>query len=211
MDVPLSNVSGTSAVAFPHDRSTTGNNASNPPETQPAGTEKVTSKVIGAKAENIHYIHRQAVRIITTNDEAEIILIHAKKGDYYKLPGGGIEEGEDHRLAGVREAKEETGCKVALARDCFAMTEEFRNDLHQISYCYAAHLVEDTGAIELTDDELVDGLQHEWVSVRAAIAKMKASQPTSALGRFIKERDLYFVEKYADKNGEELPSVGQRV
>ena len=207
MDVPLRNVSGRNAVAFPLDRGTA-NNASNPPETQPAGTEKVTSKVIGAKAENVHYTDRQAVRIVITREKAEIILLHAKKDNYYKLPGGGIEEGEDHHLAGAREAKEETGCKVTLDRDCFAMTEEWRNDLHQISYCYAAHLVEDTGAIELTDDELVDGLQHDWVSVRAAIEKMKASQPTSALGRFIKERDLYFVEKYVDMNGEWLPSVG---
>ena len=80
------------------------------------------------------------------------------------------------------------------------MTEEFRNDLHQTSYCHAAHLVQDTGAIALTDGELVDGLQHEWISVPAAIEKMKASQPTSELGRFIEERDLYFVEKYKDAN-----------
>ena len=201
MDGPLRNVSARNTVAFPHDRSTA-NNASNPPETQPAGTEKVPSKVIGAKAENVHYIDRQAVRIVATNADAEIILLHAKKDNYYKLPGGGIEKGEDHRLAGVREAKEETGCKVTLDIDCFAMTEEWRGNLHQMSYCYAAHLVEDTGAIELTDDELVDGLQHEWVSVRAAIEKMQASQPASALGRFIKERDLYFVEEYAGRNGE---------
>ena len=200
MDLPLSNVSGRTAVALPSHR-TTDDNASHDPETQPASTVKATSKVIGIKAENIHYIDRQAVRIITTNDKAEIILIHAKKGNYYKLPGGGIEEGEDHHLAGEREAQEETGCKVALDLDCFATTEEFRNDLHQISYCYTAHLLEDTGATSLTDDELVDGLQHEWSSVPAAIEKMRASQPASELGRFIRERDLFFVEKFADGSG----------
>ena len=162
-------------------------------------------RAIGVKAEGVQYVDRHAVRIITKSDKDEIVIIYAKKGNYYKLPGGGVEKGEDHRIAGEREAMEETGCKVTLDRDCFAVTEEWRNDLHQISYCYAARLVEDTGAIELTEDELVDGLQHEWISIRAAIEKMKASQATSELGRFIRERDLYFVETYADRNGASLP------
>ena len=86
--------------------------------------------------------------------------------------------------------------QILLRRDR-GMEERLTSDL----YCYVAYLVEDTGVTELTDDELVDGLQHESISIPAAIERMKASQPTSELERFIKERDLFFVEKYADAKG----------
>lgn len=122
MDIPPSNASG---VVFPTDCSTL-DNASNPQEIHTA-TENAF-KVIGVRAE----VNRHAIRIITTSGKGEIILIYVKKGNYYKLPGGGIEESENHRLAGEREVKEETGCKVVLEKYYFAVTEEWRNDLHQI-------------------------------------------------------------------------------
>jgi hypothetical protein len=58
-------------------------------------------------------------------------------------------------------------------------------------------MVEDTGRPELTDLESAEGLSHRWVSVEDAIEAMRAVQPTSGLGKFIKERDLFFVEKFA--------------
>jgi len=75
--------------------------------------------------------------------------------------------------------------------------EEWRNDLHQHSYCYVARLLEDTGRPELTEQELAEGLKHEWLSVPEAIAAIRNSKPTSELGKFIKERDLFFVESFA--------------
>jgi len=75
--------------------------------------------------------------------------------------------------------------------------EGWRNDLHQHSYCYVASLLEDTGRPELTEQELAEGLKHEWLRVPEAIAAIKSSKPISELGKFIKERDLFFVETYA--------------
>ena len=82
--------------------------------------------------------------------------------------------------------------------ECIATLEERRNDLHQISYCYKGTLVEDTGKIYLTEDELADELgKHGWVNVETALEKMRACRPTSELGKFNRERDLFFVETYA--------------
>jgi 8-oxo-dGTP diphosphatase len=158
---------------------------------------KRPSKTIGVQKKDLNYVERLAVRAITKNDKDEIIIIYAKRDNYYKLPGGGIESDEDHKLAVEREAMEETGCSVHVKGDCIAQVEEWRNDLHQFSYCYEASLVKDTGVLELTEDEVGDGLQHEWASISVALEKMKGVQPTSELGRFIKERDVFFVEAFA--------------
>lgn len=41
-----------------------------------------------------------------------VAMIHSLKYDYYKFPGGGIEEGEDNVSALIREVREETGLIV---------------------------------------------------------------------------------------------------
>lgn len=153
------------------------------------------SKTIGTK-QNIKYEERLAVRVIAKNDRDQILIIHAKKDSYYKLPGGGIEANEDHIIAAKREALEETGCIVVVEGSCIGEVEEWRNDLHQFSYCYVGKLVDDTGVIELTEEEVEDGLKHEWMSIGTALGKMKSAEPTSELGRYIQERDIFFVETF---------------
>jgi 8-oxo-dGTP diphosphatase len=155
-------------------------------------------KVIGNKQTDVKYNDRKAVRVIVVNPDQEMVILYASKDGYYKLPGGGVEADEDHQVAGEREVMEETGCKAAMDAECIATSEEWRNDLHQISYCYRARLLEETGKTQLMEDELADGLgSHRWMCVETALKKMKAGQPTSEVGRFIKERDLFFVEAYA--------------
>jgi len=125
-------------------------------------------KVIGAK-EDRGYVERVAVRIVLHNEANEVVIVWAEKGNYFKLPGGGVEDSEHHLLAVEREAMEETGCKVRVRKDCIAVSEEWRNELHQLSYCYEARLVENTGAVQLTEDEIADGLKHQWCSYKEAM------------------------------------------
>jgi 8-oxo-dGTP pyrophosphatase MutT (NUDIX family) len=44
--------------------------------------------------------------------EGKIGMVHSLKYDYYKFPGGGIESGENHLQALVREVREESGLVV---------------------------------------------------------------------------------------------------
>jgi len=54
---------------------------------------------------------RPSVRGIIIQN-GKVAMVHSKKYDYYKYPGGGIEPGEDQRATLVREVKEESGLVV---------------------------------------------------------------------------------------------------
>lgn len=54
---------------------------------------------------------RPSVRGIIVKD-GRIAMMHSLKYDYYKLPGGGIEEGESFEDTLVREVREESGLIV---------------------------------------------------------------------------------------------------
>lgn len=51
---------------------------------------------------------RPSVRSIVIH-ENKVAMVHSIKYNYYKFPGGGIEAGESHADALIRETLEETG------------------------------------------------------------------------------------------------------
>ena len=56
--------------------------------------------------------YRPSVRGIIFNKDNLISLIYSQKYHFYKLPGGGIEEGENYLETLIREVDEETGLTV---------------------------------------------------------------------------------------------------
>lgn len=54
---------------------------------------------------------RPSVRGILIRD-GKIAMVHSLKYDYYKFPGGGMEDGESLELALLREVAEESGLQV---------------------------------------------------------------------------------------------------
>ena len=161
-----------------------------------AAIHAVHHKVIGSRQLAVTYRDRISVRVVVFNATGEVALMRCAKEDYYKLPGGGVEPGEDQATAAQRELLEETGCLIRL-RDggCFATTEEFRRHNHQVSFCYRADLVEDTGRLDLTEEELEDELTCCWMPAVEARRVMDAAVPTSEFGRFVRERDLWVLDR----------------
>ena len=43
------------------------------------------------------YYFRRAVRAVLSDRNGQIALMYAKQRDYYKLPGGGVDEGDDEK------------------------------------------------------------------------------------------------------------------
>ncbi len=62
--------------------------------------------------ENWTPFRRDSARAIIHLDDDKLALVYAKKLGYYKFPGGGIHQGENHNTALLREVQEETGLLV---------------------------------------------------------------------------------------------------
>ena len=119
---------------------------------------------------------RRAARTILVNDKGEVALMNVTKGNYYKIPGGGIEYSEDIIEAVHREAREEAGCEIKIV-DELGMIIEYRplQELLQISYCYVSKVTK-AGAPSFTDEEIADGYGLEWHSLDDALALMRKTQ-----------------------------------
>lgn len=89
---------------------------------------------------------------------------------------------------------EETGCNIKVVGDFIATAKEYRGDLHRTSDCYCAEFLEDTGVMALTDDEVVHGLEHERLCVERVIDKIEGCEPSTEMGKSIRERDVFLLE-----------------
>ncbi|MCQ2578761.1 MAG: NUDIX hydrolase [Treponema sp.] len=116
---------------------------------------------------------RPSVRgIIFSN--GKIALVHSLKYDYYKLPGGGIEAGEDYRQALYREVLEETGIQIHSGSvkeygQIIRKEKGLYDDLFiQENFYYLARPL---GIKEqkLDDYEAEEGFTLEWVTLEHAI------------------------------------------
>lgn len=69
--------------------------------------------------------------------EGKVVLIHRKKRghEYWVFPGGGVEKGEGHEEAIVREVKEETSLDVTKVT--YAFDYKNKKGVHPIFYCEA--------------------------------------------------------------------------
>lgn len=113
--------------------------------------------------------HGRTCGIIKQGDK--FLIMRVNKTNYYHIPGGHIEIGEDSKTGVIREIKEEIGCDVQEAR-LFAIQENFwtRNEkeCHGIEFYY---IIKPKHKLEMKDYERVENdkgeemlLEFKWVT-----------------------------------------------
>lgn len=132
---------------------------------------------------------REASRGVFFDDEDRIAFLYVAKHDYHKLPGGGIEEGEDRLQALKREMVEETGCDIEVTGEV-GMVLEYRSEqnLLQTSYCYYGKIIS-KGIPKFTEKEQANGFQVTWMTLDEAIRTVENDHAKNYLGARVQKRD----------------------
>ena len=107
---------------------------------------------------------RYGARGIVIDKEGKIAVIYKKNKNEYKLPGGGVDKGEDFKEAFKRECMEEIGCSIENVEYLFDIEEDHINDnFKQISKVYIAKVKEKLESNNLTEQAKEIGLISEIV------------------------------------------------
>ncbi len=140
--------------------------------------------------------YRHASRAVLLDENELVPILYVAKRDFHKLPGGGVEEGEDLIEALRRECIEEIGCEIEV--DCeIGQTVETRRKkhLHQTCYGYLGKVTKNLGVLNFTQEEIDDGYEVKWVPIDKAIELLHNDDPTDYNAKFIRLRELAILEK----------------
>lgn len=119
-------------------------------------------------------ITRYGARGIVINDKGKIAVINKQKKNEYKLPGGGIDSGEDEKIAFERECKEELGVNVKIIEELGTVKEyKSKENFKQISYVFVAEKKEELESNNLTEKEKAECTRYLWLDIEDALLKMK--------------------------------------
>jgi 8-oxo-dGTP diphosphatase len=149
-----------------------------------------------------NFRRREASRAVVSDSAGKIALLRVGLYGYHKLPGGGIDEGEDIPTALERELLEEIGCRAEVTGEVGEVVE-YRDqfELLQTSYCFTATQVGEKGKPDFTEKELREQFSIVWANnIDSAITLLEQDEPTNYEGKFINVRDLALLKASKELN-----------
>lgn len=142
---------------------------------------------------------KNAARTVIVDNDGFVALVDVRNGEYYKIPGGGIEEGETELVAAVREAREESGCDVEIVEkigesEFVDNNPQFEKTTHK-SVCFLVKKVGESGQTTFDDWEKSNQMKLIWVTFDEAFSLFENVRTNDFFGQEINKRDYEFVKK----------------
>jgi len=140
---------------------------------------------------------REAARAVVLDAKDQVYLLKVGKYGYHKLPGGGIEAGEDIAKGLERELMEEIGVKAEVQSEIGSIVE-YRDQLKvkQTSYCFLTRQIGEQAPSSFDPGELAEDFEVIIAKdIDEAIQIVSKGNPTSYDGPFIVLRDLFLLKQ----------------
>lgn len=123
---------------------------------------------------------RPSARAILFDSKSRIALMHVVGDNYYKLPGGGIDKGEEIEMALRRELREEVGASSVEILEDVGQIDIYLDKLKKKSehVCFIAKLNGSIVETERTKEEIEQGYETVWVdTIDDAIHLVESGSP----------------------------------
>lgn len=149
------------------------------------------------------YNIRPGARAVLFDEVSRIALMHVSKQNYYKLPGGGLDTGEDIETALRREIAEEVGATNIEIISEIGEVDEYRDQWKTKAehYGFIARVIGEISEPSRTEKEIEHGHETVWADdIDQAIELVESGKPNiNEYGQgFEIERELIFLNTAKD-------------
>lgn len=149
---------------------------------------------IASNSERTSRKERVAARGVVLRPNGQVYLLKMNAQQYHKLPGGGVDPGEELEKALARELREEIGTQAKILAEVGIVEEDRDYDewnVFQTSYCWLLEQYGQESEPAFEQAEIDEGAEIVIAKdIDHAIKLLEADKPLDIEGRGIQLRDL---------------------